>query len=128
MTLVALPELEAVCNLQTSELSPLSLNYLRPSMQDCDHIVGGANIRDDKRLFRVTYKDEQLMRVDENGDLERLHDEPPIGPISTTAADHVDFRTIHGRVVRVPGQLVEFNPASPFEDYGRWVVCEKPTS
>ena len=128
MTLVALPELEAVCNLQTSELSPLSLNYLRPSMQHCDHIVGGANIRDDKRLFRVTYKDEQLMQVDENGDLERIYDEPPIGPISTPATEHVDFRTNYGRIMRVPGQLADVNPASPFEEYGRWVVCEKPTS
>lgn len=131
MTNDALLELGVVCNLDTTlrpaQLSPLSLNYVRPSLQQGDHIVSGANIRDDRRLFRVTLKDEWLMGI-VDGDLERLYPKL-VGPIQTAATEHVDFRTISGRVVRVPGQLFDFPAAteSAFQDFGWWVMAEKAT-
>lgn len=132
MTNDALLELGIVCNLDTTlrpaQLSALSLNYIRPSMQKCDHIVSGANIRDDKRVFRVTLKDEQLMELNESGVLVRIYDDPPIGNITTTSTDFVDFRTLSGHIVRVPGQLFDFPGAtvSAFQDYGWWVLVENP--
>jgi hypothetical protein len=126
MTNDALLELGTVCNLDTTlrpaQLSPLSLNYLRPSMQRCDHIVSGANVRDNRRLFRVTLKDEQLMELNASGIPVRIYDSPPIGPITTSSTDHMDFRTICGHIVRVPGQQVE---TSEFAVYGWWVIAEK---
>ncbi|RIK82695.1 MAG: hypothetical protein DCC68_05520 [Planctomycetota bacterium] len=60
--------------------------------------------------------------------LVRIYDDPPIGNITTTSTDFVDFRTLSGHIVRVPGQLFDFPGAtvSAFQDYGWWVLVENP--
>jgi hypothetical protein len=70
----------------------------------------------------VTLKDEQLMAFNGSA-LERIYPSPPIGHITSISSDHADFRTLSGHIVRVPGERVE---TTNFEDYGWWVVCEKP--
>jgi hypothetical protein len=126
LTNAGLLEMGIACGVDVADISPLSLNYMRPSMRHTDHLVSGANIGDDKRLFRITLKDEELVTLDENNKpVVRLYD-PLIGPIETVGTDHVDFRTFSGHMIRVPGQLIELNPASEFDVYGRWIVCEKP--
>jgi hypothetical protein len=98
------------------EIKPLSINYTKPSIQASDFVDSGATVLDDKRLFRVTLKDMQLVELD-NDEYVRKHPKL-IGPI-TSGADFEDFRTFTGRILRVPGQLKDpgGNPSN-FTDYG----------
>jgi hypothetical protein len=90
------------------EVKPLSVNYTKPTIQTSDFVVSGATILNDKRLFRVTLKDLQLVvRVaspppSEGYQYDRIHSKL-IGPIGG-GADYEDFRTLTGRILRVPGQ------------------------
>jgi hypothetical protein len=145
-TFLAMRELDIVCPYK--EVSPLSLNHELLSIRHADYVISGASLPGNKRLFRVTLRDEQL--VASNGTA-RLHDKI-IGPIGTSE-EHADFRTVSGRVLRLPGQVVpverfaelagsetfcshlypspdappddcEYHEGSWFTDFGWWVEVE----
>jgi hypothetical protein len=106
------------------EVKPLSINYSKPNIQTTDFVVSGATIPGDKRLFRVTLKDSQLVEFT-GSDYARKYPKM-IGNIRS-GTDHEDFRTASGRILRVPGQLKDpgGNPSN-FTDYGWWVEADAP--
>ena len=120
LTHKAMQELDIVCPYQLADARPLSINYARPSMQSTDFIVSGVSIPGNRRLLRVTLKDRKWF--DDNGNPKYAS---PVGKIreQTTPTMHVDFRTLSGRILRVPGRVLAFPPgsSSQFQDYGWWI-------
>jgi hypothetical protein len=119
----AMQEMTLLC--PWKDVKPLSINYTKPSIQTTDFVVSGASIPNNKRLFRVTLKDTQLVEFTGSGYARKYP--KSIGHIRS-GTDYEDFRTSTGRILRVPGQIKQpGGQPSNFTDFGWWVEASNPT-